>query len=319
MTRIFISHSHSDEAIAFKLVDFLLEALGLNSREILCTSNPDQGLSFSSSSITDQLKEALKKSEALIVLITADSLHSAWIPFEAGSFWTTDKPIIPILGPGLTQHDLPGPLKNFLSIPIEVQDVEDRLNNATNQIAEKLNLQQTFTRRRNIKLREFSDALRAWQSQRPVMDPAQQKQIEELTQKLEDKEEFEQSLQLQIKQLEQQLEQARSHNQQLQEMKAASQKEKEELERNYQNQKQKLEQSLQSLQSQIRQLEQQLEQARSQVEQLEERSPTASQAQSFTEDLGNGIRLDMIYISGGTFMMGSPEGDGEEREKHNMR
>ena len=118
MARIFISHSHSDEAIAYELVDFLLEALGLNSREILCTSNPDQGLSYSSSSITEQLKEALKNSEALIILITSDSLHSAWIPFEAGSFWTTDKPIIPILGPGLTQNDLPGPLKNFLSISI---------------------------------------------------------------------------------------------------------------------------------------------------------------------------------------------------------
>ncbi len=162
MTRIFISHSHSDKEIAFKLVNFLLAALGLKEKDILCTSNPDQGLSHIGSSITDQLKEQLKNSEALIVLITADSLHSAWIPFEAGSFWTTDKPIIPILGPGLTQNDLPGPLKSFLSIPIAVQDAEDRLNNAINQLAKALNLQQEFTARRNYTLREFSDALRAW-------------------------------------------------------------------------------------------------------------------------------------------------------------
>ena len=31
------------------------------------------------------------------------------------------------------------------------------------------------------------------------------------------------------------------------------------------------------------------------------------QAQSFTEDLGNGVTLDMVAIPGGTFMMGSPE------------
>ena len=211
MTRIFISHSHSDDAIAYELVDFLLEALGLNSREILCTSNPDQGLSYSSSSITDQLKEALKNSEALIILITSDSLHSAWIPFEAGSFWTTDKPIIPILGPGLTQNDLPGPLKNFLSISIGVQDVEDKVNSATNQLAKILNLQQAFTKRRSIKLQEFLDALKAWQSKRPAVPDLQQEneqlkaQIQELershSQELEKKESIIAQLKEHIEQL----------------------------------------------------------------------------------------------------------------------
>lgn len=53
MTRIFISHSHLDEAIAYKLVTFLLAALKLEEENIVCTSNPDQGLSYSPSSITD--------------------------------------------------------------------------------------------------------------------------------------------------------------------------------------------------------------------------------------------------------------------------
>ncbi len=70
MTRIFISHSHSDKAIAFKLVNFLLAALRVEEEEILCTSNPDQGLSYSSNSITDQLKNQLKNSAAIIILIT---------------------------------------------------------------------------------------------------------------------------------------------------------------------------------------------------------------------------------------------------------
>ncbi len=34
-----------------------------------------------------------------------------------------------------------------------------------------------------------------------------------------------------------------------------------------------------------------------------------SQAQYFTEDLGNSITLDMVYIPGGTFTMGSPPGE----------
>ena len=36
---------------------------------------------------------------------------------------------------------------------------------------------------------------------------------------------------------------------------------------------------------------------------------------SYTEDLGNGIKLEMIAIPGGTFMMGSPDGEGRNNEK----
>ena len=39
------------------------------------------------------------------------------------------------------------------------------------------------------------------------------------------------------------------------------------------------------------------------------------QAQYFTEDLGNGIGLDMVYISGGSFMMGSRKGEGAKYKK----
>jgi len=44
--------------------------------------------------------------------------------------------------------------------------------------------------------------------------------------------------------------------------------------------------------------------------------------QSFTEDLGNGVTLDMVYIPGGTFLMGSPESEPEhpndERPQHSV-
>ena len=99
------------------------------------------------------------------------------------------------MGPGLTQNDLPGPLKNFLTIPIEVQDTEDRLNNAINQLAKALNLQQEFTKRRNYTLQEFSEALRAWQSKRP----SPQSEIEQLKTQIQ---ELERSHQQQLEELE---------------------------------------------------------------------------------------------------------------------
>ena len=40
-----------------------------------------------------------------------------------------------------------------------------------------------------------------------------------------------------------------------------------------------------------------------------------TQAKFFTEDLGNGISLEMVYIRGGKFVMGSPAGEGYDSEK----
>jgi formylglycine-generating enzyme required for sulfatase activity len=52
----------------------------------------------------------------------------------------------------------------------------------------------------------------------------------------------------------------------------------------------------------------------------QEQTRTRQQAEYFTEDLGNGTWLDMVLIPGGSFMMGSPnsEGDASERPQHKV-
>ncbi|MGK7899655.1 MAG: hypothetical protein AB4372_40080 [Xenococcus sp. (in: cyanobacteria)] len=263
MTRIFISHSHLDEEIADLLIDFLSESIEISKKEIRCTSDPNHGLDFSSSSISDQLKNDLNNAGALIIIATIDSLRSPWILFEVGSFWTTDKLVAPIIGPGLTFADLPGPLKGYRSIRIEDEDVSYQLNELINQLSRKLNLKQSgVTRRRDKKLEAFISHFRAWKSQLPVLDVSQQENIEDLQQKVEaleirsrkEKQELEQSLQSQIRKLEQELRQARSQSNQAQEINVVSQREKEQLE-----------QKIQEYKTQISQLEQELVRKRSQI------------------------------------------------------
>ncbi|MCD8488808.1 MAG: formylglycine-generating enzyme family protein [Desertifilum sp.] len=47
----------------------------------------------------------------------------------------------------------------------------------------------------------------------------------------------------------------------------------------------------------------------------EEVEQETHEARYFTEDLGQGVMLEMVYIPGGTFLMGSPKGEGNKDEK----
>ena len=94
---------------------------------------------------------------------------------------------------------------------IATPDFADKLNSAINQLADKLQIEQRFTTRRNHALREFSQHLKDWKSKYPESNASQQQQIEELTKQLEEfktafqleKEQIEQSYQAQIQELQQ--------------------------------------------------------------------------------------------------------------------
>ncbi len=51
----------------------------------------------------------------------------------------------------------------------------------------------------------------------------------------------------------------------------------------------------------------------------QEVKPEKGKAEYFTENLGNGVKLEMVYIPGGEFMMGSPEREGYDKEKPQNR
>ena len=156
-------------------------------------------------SISEQLKKNLDKATSLIALITKDSLRSTWVLFELGSSWATGKIVVPILGPGISDSDLPGPLKEYLGVQIEDDQSRHLMLDAIYQLGLALDIHVEINGGTSVKLDEFLKEFKAWKS---PPDPylSQQEKIEYLTQKLElqershtqQLEELEQSYQTQI-------------------------------------------------------------------------------------------------------------------------
>ncbi|MEM9275804.1 MAG: TIR domain-containing protein [Cyanobacteria bacterium P01_F01_bin.143] len=286
MTKIFISHSHADEAIADLLIDFLGEAMKIDKDDIRCTSDPNHGLDFSSSSISDQLKNDLKNATALIVIATIDSLKSPWLLFEVGSFWTTDKLVAPIIGPGLKIADLPGLLRGYRSIQIEKEDVFYELGELINQLEKKLDVKQIgASRRKDKKLNAFIKGFQDWKPKLSTITQSQKQEIEKL--------------EAQIQELNKDLSEARSQSVHLQE--------KEEKIAHLENELLEARSQKETDQNEIIHLREQIEERSQQKLEINQKK----QNQNFIEQLGE---LEMIFIPSGTLIMDLPEEDSNNKK-----
>lgn len=86
----FISHSHKDERIASALVSFLKLGVGVETKEIRCTSQLSTGLE-SGADINQQLLKDIKRCQYFMPLITENSLSSEFVGFEIGAAWALQK------------------------------------------------------------------------------------------------------------------------------------------------------------------------------------------------------------------------------------
>ncbi len=110
--RLFISHSERDEELVRPLYDWLRCGLGLENHEIRCTSieNIDVG-----GAAIDRLRDDVEAADAVVGLVTSNSLRSHWVGMEMGASWLK-KRLFPVLGPGMKPRDLPAPLPNFTMV-----------------------------------------------------------------------------------------------------------------------------------------------------------------------------------------------------------
>lgn len=103
---VFVSHASLDADLALCLKRELEKRIpGI---EAFVSSDPEDlplGIRWS-----PEIQEALKRSLAVIVLATGRSLTRPWVWFEAGTTWSTSKPLIPLCFGEIKKATLPAPL-----------------------------------------------------------------------------------------------------------------------------------------------------------------------------------------------------------------
>jgi hypothetical protein len=108
--KLFISHAHRDVDIAERIVTALELAMNVPDGAIRCTSVPGYKLDLGAMA-PDVLRQELASAEGVVAILTPYSLASQWVLFELGATWLQTKQAIPLLGGGLRDEDIPGPLR----------------------------------------------------------------------------------------------------------------------------------------------------------------------------------------------------------------
>jgi hypothetical protein len=112
MPRVFICHSSADREMAGLLVDLLRSALNLPAEAIRCTSVDGHRLA-GGEEIDRALRAEIRNCDVFIGLVSAASIESAYVLFELGARWGTEKHLLPLLSPSADASLLRGPLSGL--------------------------------------------------------------------------------------------------------------------------------------------------------------------------------------------------------------
>jgi hypothetical protein len=99
---------------------------------------------------------------AVFIIATTESLKSEWVLFELGASWALSKVVVPILAPGLTEKELPGPLSAYPLVKVAAPDAAARMRGAIKQVSETLKVREKTGGRSQEKLETFIKEFRNW-------------------------------------------------------------------------------------------------------------------------------------------------------------
>lgn len=135
MRKIFISHSSADKEIVSELI-VLLEAMGVDSNKIFCSSFEGYGVKLGSNWL-DAIRQELTEDSLVLFVLTTNFFNSNMCQCELGAVWSNTVKHIPILVPPLTVNDLEYILRNHQSMTI---NNENNINCLYDEIIEWLDL-----------------------------------------------------------------------------------------------------------------------------------------------------------------------------------
>ena len=143
---IFISHSSNDVEIVESFVDMILiEGLGIEKRQIFCTSIQDIGIK-SGEDFRHKIKKELEKCEFVIQIISEEYRSSEVCLNEMGAAWVLEKKVIPFILPPVTFNNV-----GFIHMSTQLL----RLNKVADILKFRTDFDQTL-RRNSLRQDEFA-------------------------------------------------------------------------------------------------------------------------------------------------------------------
>ena len=112
--QIFISYARNDYAFAHQLLSAL--------RDINVEGWMDEADVAAGAAIGEAVRSAIRKSNAVVVLVSPNSLLSRWVDFEVGAAQALGKPVVPIL---LEGSELPETLQGIGSIDARDKPIDN--------------------------------------------------------------------------------------------------------------------------------------------------------------------------------------------------
>jgi hypothetical protein len=117
--RIFISHASQDAKLAKRLINFIEASLDAPRGTIRCTSVAGYRLDGGDDA-SEVLRVNLQECDVVLGMLTSASVASSYVLMELGAAWAFAKRAIPLIGPGATFGDLPGPFKDIHALRMDL-------------------------------------------------------------------------------------------------------------------------------------------------------------------------------------------------------
>jgi hypothetical protein len=98
MREIFVSHATADARLAEALVDFLMDAIGVSSKSIFCSSLDGYG-NLLTYHFNAHMRDQISDAKLVLLLMTPAYMESRFCLMELGAVWTRSINALPIIVP----------------------------------------------------------------------------------------------------------------------------------------------------------------------------------------------------------------------------